>query len=244
MMKTTLTANSLRALSLLTVASLPALGLVAGCKRGDDTDSAPSAVRIVDAVQGGDSLQARIDGVALPGKVLSPSDSAFYAAQPGSYSVQMGTPAQGGAFSPITSAQVDVQNGRRYTAIAYGTASSPETVHVQIFSAPKLDKDARDQAAKSGKAMVAVFDAAPGSDKIDVLVNSIVAFKSVDYGHRSEFIPLAALPYEWSAVPASGGPDQTFGQPTTLQLNSGSVYLVVVEGATTGGDVHMEAFDQ
>ncbi len=234
----------LRALSLLAAASLPALGLVAGCKKGGDIDDSPSAVRIVDAVQGGDSLQARIDGVALPNKVLSPSDTDFYGAQPGSYSVQVGTSAQGGSFSPVASTQVNVESGKRYTAIAYGAASSSDSVHLQIFSAPKLDKDARDQAAKSGKAMVAVFDAAPGSDKIDILVNSIVAFKGVAYGHRSEFIPLAALPYEWSSVPAGAGPDQTFGQPTTLQLNSGRVYLVVVEGETSGGDVHVEAFEQ
>jgi hypothetical protein len=213
---------------------------VCGCRHGQDPENAPSAVHIVNAVQNAGNLSAKIDGKQVFGGVGFGSDSGLCGVDAGHYNVAVAVSPNG---QPVWDAKesVDIEKGRHYTAVAYGIPFEPG--HVTVFSIVKTTDAQRKKAEASGKASVRVFNAAAGAQKIDVLVNSIVAFKNVSYGDRSEAIPLAALPYEWSIKPA-GDSDDVYGSPVTIGLKSGHNYVVVVMGSIAGSDLLIKAFEE
>jgi hypothetical protein len=222
------------------MAALCALALN-GCKNQPNPDSLPTAFQVINGVQDSGAISASVNGKTIFGKIKYGDSSGLYGAHLGHYALAMTESPENAQPLSIGKTAIDIESGRHYTAVAYGVALGP--AHVAIFNTAKLTAQQRKVAQSSGKSTVRVFNAAVGAAKIDVLVNSIVAFKNVGSGERSDAIPLAALPDEWSVKPA-GDSDDIFGAPVTLQLKSGRKYVVVIMGSLASNDLQIKAFEE
>jgi len=213
---------------------------VSGCRQGPNPDSSPSAFQVVNAVGDSGDLAASVDGKQIFGKVGYGDDSGLYGVQPGRYDIAVTVDAENVPV-PFGTTPIAVDAQRHYTAIAFGVPLAPN--RLAIFSVPKPTDQERKVAEASGKSTVRVFNAAQGADKVDVLVNSIVAFKNVPYGGTSDAIPLASLPYEWNVKPA-GDSDDDYINPVTIDLKSGHHYVVVIMGSVADSDIQIKAYEE
>lgn len=215
-----------------------AIFLVAGCKQGRSPDSFPTEVQVFNAVASSDTLKISVDSKDLADGIDYAGGSGYKGIDPGHYLV--GIAAQSSAFGSNTlyPYKFDASPDVKYTAIAYGVAGPGHEPLLTVFDSPKSSEN-----ADPDKASVRVFNAAAGTEKLDFLINSIVAFKGVSYGTRSDVIPLAALPYEWTAKVSGDGSD-TLMDPITLSLKGGKSYLVVVLGNVADHDLTIKAIEQ
>ena len=214
---------------------------MAGCHAKTNPDSSPAAFQIINCVPDSGNLKASVAGRTLIAKVAPGTTSGLYGTSPGHFDIALTELPDDAQPIALDKARIDVEAGRHYTVLAYGVALAPN--QVSVFSVPKLSASDRKAVEQSGKSTVRVFNAAPGEGKLDVLVNSIVAFKNVGYGELSDAIPLAALPYEWSVKPAGDSVDM-FGNPITVQLKSGRNYVVIIMGSVSTNNIDIQAFEE
>lgn len=87
-----------------------------------------------------------------------------------------------------------------------------------------------------------VVSAVSDAGALDVLVNGIVAFKNLQFGDRSEALPLTALPYEWS-VKEAGDYVTPLAGPITLKLRGGRSYLIILMGRASDQTLGIQEFE-
>ena len=168
-----------------------------GCRqKGDDPNAA--RVRIIDAVADSGRLRVAVSGKDAFGVVRYREGGRYTAVAPGKYLVSIAAQNRGnGKYVHLRKLNLVLKAKRRYTAIALGRTHGSPAAHAVLY-----EDDAPGPLPPGDQCRVRVLAADPEDAHVDVLVNSIVAFKDISFGERSDAITLAALPYEWAVVPA------------------------------------------
>jgi hypothetical protein len=222
------------------------IALIPGCRVSkQNADSYPATVQVINALQDSNGIQSSVDNKRVAKTVKFGDSTGMYGLAPGEYALSVD--AIGGLDiqprSLLREGDFDVQAGRHYSAVAFGAPGSIRVpASLAIFDELKPTQEESADLVKRGVASISVFNAAVGSGNVDVTVSSIVAFKSVPYGHRSNSLEVAAQPYEWGIAKAGSG-DQTYGVPITLPIKAGGRYLLVITGNANNGDVMIRAFE-
>ena len=206
---------ALSSMSLVVVAFCFIVGAPAGA-----TAAAPAAIRFVQAVQDGRTVDILIDTKPLTDEMTSGEASAYQPIEPGKHQIQI-VPS-GGDLSTAYSLELNIEANRNYTVAAIGR--QPDLKPVVITELPYVPP--------SGKAALHVYHLSPDAPAIDLwrkgggsqsgeLLVSNLAFATTS-GYR-ELEPgthvLEALPATVS-VPRMG--DQT------LQAQANTIYSMFV----------------
>jgi hypothetical protein len=208
---------------------------VSGCRQGDTGTSSDCAVRIVNSVRDSDSISAKVNGKDVVKDLAYRTGTPFKGVNPGTYSMAVKIDRNSFDAQTVTADNVTVDSGHWYTAVVMGQPGGNPPAKVMILDDPKVST------APSDQAQVTFFNASQDAGNVDVLINSIVAFKNVPYGSRTTTTNLAALPYEW-AVKVAGDDYSPLMDPVTLKLSAGHRYLVVLTGGTADTSIGLTAY--
>lgn len=218
---------------------LPTIALflaLPGCRLAGGSDPSDCSVRLIDAIPDAQDMRVAVNGQKVFHGCAFRSGTGFQDIPPGRYQVYAAVQGESADLHlPIVA--VDAKPDHRYTALAMGMDGGSPKAHVAVYE-DTIDPNPipRDQA------IVRVVSAVPDAGSVDVLVNGIVAFKSLRFGDRSEPLPLAALPYEWS-VKEAGSYVTPLAGPITLKLHGGRSYLIVLMGKASDQTLGIEQFE-
>ena len=211
---------------------------LSGCRLFAPSQGADCSVRLIDAIPGAGGIRVAVDGKKVFDDCRYRTGTNFEGIPPGRYDVYAAVDQSKGDDLHLPLATLHAQRRNRYTALALGLADGSPRARLALYddSRAHLAPIPRDQA------LVRVVSAVPDPGALDVLVNGIVAFKSLRFGDRSELLPLAALPYEWS-VKVAGGYVTPLAGPTTLTLRGGRSYLIVLMGRASDQTLSVQEFE-
>jgi hypothetical protein len=216
-----------------------ALGLIApsGCKlfSGGHNDC---SIRLIDAVPDATALRVAVDGKKVFQGCRFRADTGYQGIPPGNYEVYAAAERAGESEIHLPIEAVDARLHHRYTALALGVATGSPHSRLLIFD----DQPTSQDPVPKDQAMVSVVSAIPDAGQVDVLVNGIVAYKNLRFGERSEALPLAGLPYEWT-VKEAGNYVVPIAGPTTLKMRGGKSYLIVLMGRASDQTVSIQQYE-
>lgn len=213
------------------------LGL-AGCRLFAPPQSSDCSVRLIDAIPGAESIRVAVDGKKVFNNCRYRAGTSFQGIPAGRYDVYAAVEQADGDGLHLPLASIDAEQEHRYTALALGLTVGAPRARLMIFDDPVR----RQSPIPRNQALVRVVSAVPDAGSVDVLVNGIVAFKNLQFGDRSERLPLAALPYEWS-VKEAGGYVTPLAGPVTLNLRGGRSYLIVLMGRASDQTLSIQEFE-
>ncbi len=201
--------------------------LVAGCKtKSDGGDGA--RVRLINAAPNADGLTVSVNGERAWKNAAYRSSSGYQAIAPGTYPVRMNAAKLG----TVPARSLSFEKGHAYTVLALG-ANQGEGTRLEVLE---------DGAAlpASGRAGLRLINASLDGRPLDLVVNSIVAAKSVAYGGRSAILPLDGGAYDLQ-IAAADTPNILAG-PVSLRLEPGRTYTLVAMGDPDDGSLSLEAY--
>ncbi len=201
--------------------------LGAGCKtKSDGGDGA--RVRLINAAPNADGLTVSVNGDRAWKDAAYRSSSGYQTIAAGTYPVRMDAAKLGA--SPARSLSFD--KGHAYTVLALGGAVGGTRLEVL--------EDAATAAPENGRAGVRLINASVNGKPLDLVVNSIVAAKSVPYGRRSGVLALDGGTYDLQ-IAAADTPNILAG-PVSLRLEPGRTYTLVAMGDPDDGSLSLEAY--
>lgn len=201
--------------------------LGAGCKtKSNNGDGA--RVRLINAVPSADGLTVSVSGDRAWKNAAFRSSSGYQTIAAGTYPVQMSAARLGTA--PAQS--LSFEKGRTYTVLALGRAGGGKA-QLEVLNDPTTPP-------ASGRAGVCLINASLDGKPLDLVINSIVAAKSVPYGGRSTTLALDGGTYDLQ-VAAADTPNILAG-PVSLRLEPGHTYTLAAIGNPDDGTLSLEAY--
>ncbi len=200
----------------LAVGALAIFG-VSGCRNKTPDAGDMASVRLINAVPDAGGLDVSVNGRPVWKQAAFRSSTGYQSVPAGTYPVTLDT--DGSGTPPLTQS-LSFDKNRSYTLLALGQAGGRN--NVQVLPEEKPERLAPD------KASVRLVNAAPGTPPIDLVVNTIVGVKSVEYGRRSE--PLALDGGEYDLQLAAAGTATMLTGPTHLALFPGHAYTLIAMG--------------
>ena len=184
--------------------------------------SHPAQVRVVHNVAQGPKVDVYLDDKQVLSDVPYKAVSDYLKVPAGKHHVDV---TAAGDRTALFEADVDLKSGQRYTVIAHGLASKPESLALL----PLVDNQA---CPAHRKAHVRFIHAAAGAPPVDVYVGDgpTRIFERVSYGETGNpaYLPVAAKAYDLGVTPA-GSMDLVVG-PVTVDLENGGIYTVIASG--------------
>ncbi|HEX5322971.1 MAG TPA: DUF4397 domain-containing protein [Capsulimonadaceae bacterium] len=216
---------------------LAALTVFTGCRLFGSGHGDGSAIRLIDAVPDAAGLRVAVDGKRVFTGCRFRADTGYQGIPPGYYEVYAAAEREGKSAVHLPIESVSALSRHRYTAVALGIASGSPRPRLLIFDdrAPAGDPTPKDQAA------VSVVSAIPDAGQVDVALNGIVAFKNLRFSDRSEPLSLQASSYEWT-VKEAGDYVVPLAGPSTLRLERGKSYLIVLMGRASDQTVSIQEY--
>lgn len=197
--------------------------LGAGCKSKSDGGDGVR-VRLINAAPNADGLTVSVNGDRAWKNAAYRSSSGYQTIAAGTYPVRMDAAKLGA--SPARSLSFD--KGHAYTVLALGAKAQLEVLE-DAAAAPE-----------NGRAGVRLINASLNGRQLDLVVNSIVAAKSVPYGRRSGVLALDGGTYDLQ-IAAADTPNILAG-PVSLRLEPGRTYTLVAMGDPDDGSLSLEAY--
>ncbi len=195
------------------LSALAAVLALGGCRNGGGGDVAQ--VRLINAAPDPGALSVSVDRHTVWKRSPYRDNSGYQKIRPGTYDVQVAS-AAAAASKPIA-----FDKGGAYTVLALNAPRLPALTFRVFPDGPKAS-------IPGGKARVCFINAAAIPGGADLLLDNIVAFPQLAYGHRSEALLLAGGRYDVRVNPA--GRVSTLAGPVTLSLSAGRSYTLVVMG--------------
>lgn len=202
--------------------------LSAGCRTKSDGDGG-ARVRLIDAVPASGGLNVSVDGNQVWKRAEFRSSSGYQTVSSGTYPVRV-DPAGGGAALSVRS--LSFEKGHAYTVLALGGGPG-HGAQLQVL------EDGGAPLAP-GRAAVRLFNASEGGGPLDLVVNSIVAARSVAYGGRGAALSLDGGAYDLQL--AAAGTADVLAGPVPLRLEPGRAYTLVAMGEAGDGSLSLEAY--
>lgn len=199
-------------------ALLGVIALLGGCRHGGDGDVAQ--VRLINAVSNPDAVSVSVDHHPVWKRSLYGNNTGYQKIRPGTYNVEVA------AGDAAASKDIPFTKGHDYTVLALN-APSASALGFRVFP------DNHGTAIPDGKTRLHFIDAADAQGGVDVVINNIVAFPRVVYGHRTEALLLDSGSYDVRV----NAPDsiQTLAGPITVRLDAGHSYTLVAMGEKSSG---------
>ena len=201
--------------------------LGAGCKtKSDGGDGA--RVRLINAAPSADGMTVSVNGERAWKNAAYRSSSGYQTIAAGTYPIRM----DAAKLSASPARTLSFHKGHAYTVLALGAAGSRGAqLEVLEDAAATLD---------GGRAVLRLINASVGGKPLDLVVNSIVAAKSVPYGNRSGALALDGGAYDLQ-IAAADTPNILAG-PVSLRLEPGRSYTLVAMGDPDDGSLTLEAY--
>ena len=197
--------------------------LGAGCKtKSDGGDGA--RVRLINAAPNADGLMVSVNGDRAWKNAAYRSSSGYQTIAAGTYPVRM----DAAKLGTVPARSLSFEKGHAYTVLALGAKAQLEVLEDGV-SAPE-----------NGRAGVRLINASLSGKPLDLVVNSIVAAKSVPYGRRSGVLALDGGSYDLQ-IAAADTPNILAG-PVSLRLEPGRTYTLVAMGDPDDGSLSLEAY--
>ncbi len=201
--------------------------LGAGCKtKSDGGDGA--RVRLINAAPNTEGLTVSVNGDRAWKNAAYRSSSGYQPIAPGTYPVRL----DAAKLGAVPARSLSFEKGHAYTVLALGANQGGGT-HLEVL------EDGADVPA-GGRAGVRLINASLDGKPLDLVVNSIVAAKSVSYGGRSGVLPLDGGTYDLQ-IAAADTPNILVG-PVSLRLEPGRTYTLVAMGDPDDGSLSLEAY--
>ena len=198
--------------------------LGAGCKtKSDGGDGA--RVRLINAAPNADGLTVSVNGDRAWKDAAYRSSSGYQTIAAGTYPVRM----DAAKLGAVQARSLSFEKGHAYTVLALGAKAQLEVL-----------EDAATAAPENGRAGVRLINASVNGKPLDLVVNSIVAAKSVPYGRRSDVLTLDGGTYDLQ-IAAADTPNILAG-PVSLRLEPGRTYTLVAMGDPDDGSLSLEAY--
>ena len=214
----------------LVLGTLTALG-VTGCRQKTSEAGEPAYVRLINAVPDAGGLDVSVDGRRVWKRSEFRSSTGYQTVSSGTYPVKLDADGLG---TTLLTQSLSFDKNRNYTLLALGLANGRQPARVQVLPEEKPEHLA------PGKASVRLINASPGTPSVDLVVNTIVGLKSVDYGRRSEPLALDSGPYDLQLA-AAGTAEMLVG-PVHLTLAPGQTYTLIAMGKTGNQSLSLEAY--
>ena len=201
--------------------------LGAGCKtKSDGGDGA--RVRLINAAPKADGLTMSVNGDRAWKNAAYRSSSGYQTIAAGTYPVRM----DAAKLGSVPARSLSFDKGHAYTVLALG-ANRGGGARLEVL------EDAA-AAPEDGRAGVRLINASLSGRPLDLVVNSIVAAKSVPYGRRSGVLALDGGTYDLQ-IAAADTPNILAG-PVSLRLEPGRTYTLVAMGDPDDGGLSLEAY--
>ncbi len=195
---------------------LAAVAALGGCRQGGDM----AQVRLINAAPDPGLLSVAVDRQPVWKRSPYRDNSGYQKIRPGTYNVQISSAAAAATES------VAFGKGGAYTLLVLN-APRPPSLSFQVFP------DDAKGAIPSGETRVCFINAAAIPGGADLLLNNIVAFPGLAYGHRSESLLLAGGVYDVKVNPP--GRVSSLAGPLSLSLDAGRSYTLVLMGRRPAG---------
>ncbi len=199
----------------LVVGALAMLG-AAGCRNKTSDTGEAASVRLINAVPDAGGLDVSVDGRRVWKRATFRSSTGYQSVSAGTYPVTLDADGPG---TTLLTQSLSFDKNKNYTLLALGQAGVGAAVQVLPDETPNLAPE---------KAGVRLVNAAPGTPPLDLVVNTIVGIKSVEYARRSE--PLALDGGEYDLQLAAAGTATMLTGPVHLALFPGHAYTLVAMG--------------
>ena len=201
----------------LAVGALVIVG-VSGCRNKTPDAGDMASVRLINAVPDAGGLDVSVNGRQVWKQATFRSSTGYQSVSAGTYPVTLDADGPG---TTLLTQSLSFDKNRSYTLLALGQAGGGNA-QVQVLPDEKPERIA------PGKASVRLVNAAPGTPPIDLVVNTIVGVKSVEYGRRSEPLALDGGPYDLQL--AAAGTAAMLTGPVHLTLFPGHAYTLIAMG--------------
>lgn len=202
----------------LTVGAVVIFG-VSGCRNKTPDAGDAAYVRLINALPDAGGLDVSVNGRQVWKQAAFRSSTGYQSVPAGTYPVMLDAD---GLRTTLLTQSLSFDKNRSYTLLALGQADGRNNAQVQVLPEEKPEGLAPD------KADVRLVNAAPGTPSIDLVVNTIVGLKSVEYGRRSEPLALDGGPYDLQL--AAAGTATMLTGPVHLTLLPGHVYTLIAMG--------------
>ena len=204
---------------------------ISGCRQKTQEAGEPAHVRLINAVPDAGGLDVSVDGRRVWKRSAFRSSTGYQTVSSGTYPVKLDADGLG---TTLLTQSLSFEKGQSYTLLALGQAGGDQPARVQVLPEEKPEHLA------PGKASVRLINASPGTPAVDLVVNTIVGVKSVDYGHRSEPLVLDSGPYDLQL--AASGTAQMLVGPVHLTLAPGQTYTLIAMGRAGNQSLSLEAY--
>jgi hypothetical protein len=191
---------------------------VSGCRNKTPEAGDVASVRLINAVPDAGGLDVSVNGRRVWKRAAFRSSTGYQAVASGTYPVTLDADGPG---TTLLTQSLSFDKNKNYTLLALGQADGRNNAQMQVWpdETPKLPPE---------KAGVRLVNASPGTPSVDLVVNTIVAVKSVEYGRRSG--PLALDGGEYDLQLAASGTATMLTGSVHLALFPGHAYTLVAMG--------------
>lgn len=190
----------------------------AGCRNKTPEAGEAASVRLINAVPDAGGIDVLVNGRQVWKRATFRSSTGYQSVAAGTYPVTLDADGPG---TTLLRQSLSFDKNRSYTLLALGQAGGG---NAQMQALP----DEPPERLAPGKASVRLVNAAPGTPPVDLVVNTIVGVKSVEYGRRSEPLTLDGGPYDLQL--AAAGTATLLTGPVHLSLFPGHAYTLIAMG--------------
>ena len=202
----------------LAVGALAILG-VSGCRNKTPDENDAASVRLINAVPDAGGLDVSVTGRQVWKQAAFRSSTGYQRVSAGTYPVTLDADGPG---TTLLTQSLSFDKNQSYTLLAFGQAAGRNNAQVQVLPDEKAERLA------PGKAGLRLINAAPGTPPVDLVVNTIVGVKGVEYGRRSEPLALDSGPYDLQL--AAAGTAAMLTGPVHFTLLPGQSYTLIAIG--------------
>jgi len=210
-----------------------ALLILPGCRLNSHSDTDNARVRLINTVSDTSELSVMVDGQRAWKHSPFGSNTGYQPLTAGRYDVRVDASDTG--TNLLATPGLSFEVGKSYTLLALGLQRSAQfPAEVEIITDDLVEQIPAD------KARLRFINVSPGSSPSDVLLDNIVALKSIGYNKRSDPVLIDSGPYDIKINPAASA-DSAVG-PIILTFNAGHAYTLVLMGQPSGSRLTLASY--